>query len=195
LVEPPHPQPPQISASPRTKPHQRRENVAHGASRGMTAHREHAEPRSGDRRSAIIKTALSPHPGLFRRIGLALFPRLSPWATFLRPSRRAPGPDRGYSSAYAPQPLSLSGERVDRDGAFISRSGTGEGAGYLPNPQASHSRFNRTTQIPFAASGASSVSSSPDCLNVTFSWPFKLRASRTGHGTRTEIFAAAARSE
>jgi hypothetical protein len=125
-----------ISPSPRTKPHQRRKNVAHGArtcekiessvrrgpphpalratlspkgergithvssppplggeggaqpalssagagrvrgserstaisshlpSRGITAHREHAEPRSGDRRSAIVKTALSPLPGL-----------------------------------------------------------------------------------------------------------------------------------
>ena len=33
-------------------------------SRGITGHREHAEPRSGDRRSAIIKIALSPLSGL-----------------------------------------------------------------------------------------------------------------------------------
>jgi len=79
-----------ISPSPHAKPHQRRKNVAHGARRGITAHREHAEPRSGDRRCAIIKTALSPLPGLFRRIGPAFSPRLSPWATFLRPPRRAP---------------------------------------------------------------------------------------------------------
>jgi len=89
-----------ISPSPDTKPHQRRENAAHGASRGITADREHAEPRSGDRRSAIMKTALSPLPGLFRRIVPAFSPRLPPWATFLRPPRRAPEPDRARSSAY-----------------------------------------------------------------------------------------------
>jgi hypothetical protein len=59
-------------------------------SRGITGHREHAEPRSGDRRSAIIKTGLPPLPGLFGRIGPAFSPRLSPWATFLRPPWRAP---------------------------------------------------------------------------------------------------------
>ena len=41
---------------------------SHLPSRGITALIEGAEPRSGDRRSAIIKTALSPLPGLFRRI-------------------------------------------------------------------------------------------------------------------------------
>ena len=46
------------------------------ASRGITADREHAEPLSGDRRSAIIKTALSPLPGLFRRIVPTFSPRL-----------------------------------------------------------------------------------------------------------------------
>ncbi|MGD0123948.1 MAG: polysaccharide pyruvyl transferase family protein [Terriglobia bacterium] len=77
-----------ISSSPHTKPHQRRENVAHGASRGITAYREHAEPRSGDRRSAMIKTALSPLPGLFRRIVPAFSPRLPPWATRVHPHPR-----------------------------------------------------------------------------------------------------------
>ena len=91
------------ASPPHAKPHQRRKNVAHGASRGITAHREHAEPRSGDRRSAIIKTSLSPLPGLLRRIGPAFSPRLSPWATFLRPPQRAPEPDRAYSCAYAPR--------------------------------------------------------------------------------------------
>ena len=80
-----------------------RENVAHGASRGITADREHTEPRSGDRRSAIIKTALSPLTGLFRRIGFAFSPRLLPWATFLRPPRRASEANRAYSCAYAPR--------------------------------------------------------------------------------------------
>jgi hypothetical protein len=98
--------------SPHSKPHQRRENVAHGASRGITAHSEQAEPRSGDRRSAIAKTTLSPLPGLFMRIGTAFSPRLSPWATFLRPPRRAPEPDRAYSSAYVrPTPLGGSGPK------------------------------------------------------------------------------------
>jgi hypothetical protein len=32
-----------------------------------------------------MKTALSSLPGLVRRIGSAFSPRLSPWATFLRP--------------------------------------------------------------------------------------------------------------
>jgi len=106
-----------------------------------------------------------------------------------------PSPPRGRGIRVFCFPLSPSGERVDCDGAFISRRGPGEGAGRLHHPRAAHSRSKRTTQIPFAASGASSVSPSPDCLNATFSWPFTLRASRTGHGTRTEIFAAAARSE
>ncbi len=73
---------------------------SHLPSRGITAHSEHAEPRGGDRRSAIIKTALSPLPGLFGRIGTDFSPRLSPWATLLRPPQRAPKPDRAYSSAY-----------------------------------------------------------------------------------------------
>jgi len=42
---------------------------SHVHSRGITAHREQAEPRSGARRSAITKTVLSPLPGLFRRVG------------------------------------------------------------------------------------------------------------------------------
>jgi len=63
-----------IGPSPHAKPHQRRKNVAHGASRGIMAQREHAEPRSGDRRSAIIRTTLSPLPGLFRHIVPAFLP-------------------------------------------------------------------------------------------------------------------------
>ena len=50
----------------------------------------------------IMKTALSALPGLFGCIGPRPSPRLSPWATFLRPPRRAPEPNRAYSSAYAP---------------------------------------------------------------------------------------------
>ena len=62
-----------ITPSPHAKPHQRRKNVARGASRWMTAPREHAEPRSGDRRSTVIKTALSPLPGLFQEYRPCLF--------------------------------------------------------------------------------------------------------------------------
>jgi hypothetical protein len=47
---------------------------SHLPSRGITAHNEHAEPRSGDRSTAIITTALSPLPGLFRRIVPAFSP-------------------------------------------------------------------------------------------------------------------------
>ena len=68
------------------KPHPRRKDAAHGESRRTGTHWEYGKPRSGDRKSAIIKTALSPLPELSWRIGPAFHPRLSPWATFLRPS-------------------------------------------------------------------------------------------------------------
>jgi len=68
-----------ISSSPQAQPLQRRKNVAHGAGRGITA-----------------------PPGAFLPIGHANSPRLSPWATFLRPPRRASEPDPACSSAHAP---------------------------------------------------------------------------------------------
>ncbi len=63
-----------ITSSPQAKPHQRRKNVAHGESRGMTVQRKHAEPRSGDRRSTVIRPALSPLPGLYQEHWPCLFP-------------------------------------------------------------------------------------------------------------------------
>ena len=63
-----------------------------------------------------------PSRGFSRSSGPAFSARLAPWATFLRPLRRAPEPDRDYSNAYVPW-----GERAPVSGVVISRYGRGEG--------------------------------------------------------------------
>jgi len=53
--------------------------------RGITVHRENAEPRSGDISSAIVKTALSPLPGLFRGASALLPPTTAAAGHILAP--------------------------------------------------------------------------------------------------------------
>ena len=95
-------------------------------SRQKRADREHAEPRSGDRRSAIIKTALSPLPGLFRRIGPAFSPRLSPWATFCARPGGLRNPSQGANSPHnlttLPPPWLWRGVRISQGGGTTRTS-------------------------------------------------------------------------
>jgi hypothetical protein len=119
-----------MSPSPNTKPHQRRENVAHGARRcerigerqkyaravvlseamnlALSSfaishfHRQSEIPslRSGQ----ALRCAQDDSEGLRMTGWLILSQPLAPWATFLRPRRRASEADRAYSYGYAARP-------------------------------------------------------------------------------------------